>query len=330
MTEQAVQPMLFVANPSLRRRAALLLAGALGLFALATGGFALALATDAGVVALQGMTTLPVLIGLGLLGAALAARRTPLQVVVDARNVTVTYRNRVLTLPWDQIAWVEEGTTTLGFRGQLRLLSADGQSLATIGEDIFGYGVLTNLLKHHLSQRANPATDLVKKKRSRRNGWSLVFGGVFALGLAGANAFIAYTNSQNRALLASQGVEGTATVVRKFIAPDGRTHRIEYRVDVPGAPLANVEIEPMLWVLIQQDQKLTVKHVPGRPDLSRLLSGQIDDNEPNPRLMLIVGVGVTLLGVVFLVAGVLALLGIELGSGKKPGPPPPPLDRPTA
>jgi hypothetical protein len=102
-------------------------------------------------------------------------------------------------------------------------------------------------------------------------------------------------------------------IVRKFTAPDGRTRRIEYRVDAPAAPLANVEVAPLIWTLLQERQRIAVTAVPGRPDISRLIAGQIDDSmQGDPRLMLLLSAAMAVMSIVFFIVGILSLRGLEV------------------
>ena len=86
------------------------------------------------------------------------------------------------------------------------------------------------------------------------------------------------------------------------------------------APLANVEIEPRMWATLEEGMQINVVAVPGRPDVTQLPVGQIDNNfVPAPRTILLVCVPMALLGIVFFVSGILSWYGLEIKFDSKSG-----------
>ena len=136
-----------------------------------------------------------------------------------------------------------------------------------------------------------------------------MIGGVLFFALAIANGWMAAHDRQAKDLLLSQGQPAQAVITRKFTAPDGRTRHIEYQVDVPGAPTENVEVAAGLWSMLREQQRINVTAVPGRPDISHLIAGQIDDSmKADPKVMLLLSVAIALISIIF-VAGALSCAG---------------------
>ena len=73
----------------------------------------------------------------------------------------------------------------------------------------------------------------------------------------------------------------TAEIVRRFIAPNGTTKRIEYRlVNAAGVSATrNVEVEPGFWDRLGNAKTIDVIWVPAEPFASRLLDGEVNERE---------------------------------------------------
>jgi hypothetical protein len=140
------------------------------------------------------------------------------------------------------------------------------------------------------------------------------------LPLAGATwtAWMAYDTHRAEQLMRTQGVGGEAVVVRKFIAPDGRTRRVEFRVaDAPeNAHLHNVEIDPQFWALLQAGARLPVKTVPGHPEIAHLRFGEIKDDFLNPSPMMngLLSLGLLVMAILFLIGAILGFKGIDIAT----------------
>ena len=137
-----------------------------------------------------------------------------------------------------------------------------------------------------------------------------------AWALGGVNGWLAYSDARAQRLLRESAVPGEATVVRKFVAPDGRTHRIEYRVaGVEAAPLENVEVNPLLWSAMAEGERLPVLYVPADPSVSHLRIGQIDDVQMSSAVHYGLSAVIAGMGVVFFVGGLLELRKARAGAG---------------
>lgn len=137
--------------------------------------------------------------------------------------------------------------------------------------------------------------------------------GVLFTAVGVANAWIALTEHKDRELFEKLGRSTRATVVRQFIAPNGRTRRIEFRVDgVPNAPDVNVEVDPILWMAMTPQQHIRVIAVPRHPDIAHLPIGEIQDNSaPSFVVMLPLSMGICLFAVATFVVGILVFRGMQ-------------------
>lgn len=293
---------------------------ALGLLCLAAAaaGFFIALKTSVDPLHLQLMTTLPVLAGLALIGRAWLGRNRPVAVTLDDTGVTVLSHDGERTYAWDDIAWNAEGAEPITNVKRCRLYGTDGRVLTSLPAVVDGFDRMVVLINRRIKSRPNAAAEPVRRKRLRRQAVLLLLMGT---AFSGALVFMAYQaveDARHARLLRTSAVEGTATVQRKFVAPDGQTKRIEYRVDAKrpdGTPpdTVNVELEPFLWHTIVEHAKLAVQYVPADPDVSHLVFGQRDtgpDLSTGGTVAVLVAGGV--LAVLFLIMGVLNAFGVDL------------------
>jgi hypothetical protein len=101
-----------------------------------------------------------------------------------------------------------------------------------------------------------------------------------ALG-AGFAAWTTHENQRALRLLAARGEPGQAEIIRRFVAPNGVTKRVEYKLVNSAGRTAtrNVEVEPRFWDRLEGAKSIPVIWVPEEPSISRLALGEVRDNE---------------------------------------------------
>jgi hypothetical protein len=102
--------------------------------------------------------------------------------------------------------------------------------------------------------------------------------------IAFASGFIAWKTHENQRalrLLAEHGEPGEAEIIRRFVAPNGITKRVEYKVTNSAGLTAtrNVEVEPSYWDRLEGAKSIAVIWVPNEPSASRLALGEAKDRE---------------------------------------------------
>jgi hypothetical protein len=314
MPDRRDQALVFdsVSNRALRGYGAA--AAAVLLVAVAVASFFLGLRTNRGPLALHATTTLPMIAAVGLFGSAFVTLRSPSRVVVGQHELTVMRgQARLGRWRWDEIAHAPTGQLAVSHKRSLRLYDTAGKLLITLTDDLHDFDGLSREIKRRMTEHPSPQRAAVATARSRRTGAMLMIGGVLFFALAAVNAWFAVSERRAAELLRTQGQPAQAIIVRKFTAPDGRTRRIEYTVDAPGAPVENVEVTPALWALAQPNQRIPVIAVPGRPDVSHLATGQVDDSmHPDPQLMLVLSGAMAVMSTIFFVVGLLNRRGIDI------------------
>ncbi|HUG71238.1 MAG TPA: hypothetical protein VMM76_26040 [Pirellulaceae bacterium] len=235
--------------------------------------------------ALQAMTTLPALIGLGALGAGLAALRGPSQISVDADGVVIVDRKGSRRIPWRDIGLAAASSGSLHQRRQITLFDLRGKSLVTVADNFSDFELFVDLVRQHVNEQEVAVAEPLRMRKSRRA--ALMFG-AFGIFMAMVGGFIAYDTSSNaRAarLLAASGVEGEGTILRHFLAPNGITCRLEYEVAGDNGQTAtrNAEVEAEYWDKLEGATTVPIRYVPAEPHINKLLAGEVKSkNEFGP------------------------------------------------
>lgn len=289
-------------------------AGGVALVIVAGVGFVLGLRTNPGPFGLQAMTTVPMIFAIGLFAAAYSTLRSPTRVILGADGLTVLRgRAEIGRWRWDEIALAPTGQVAISHKRVVKLYGTNGQVLVTLTDDLRDFNDMLVEIHQRMAWHPAPQRDTVARGKHRRTGAFLMIGGVAFFALAGANAWIAFSELRSKELLRTKGQRAEAIVVRKFTAPDGHTRRIEYRVDAPGAPIENVEVTPIVWTVTETDQRIPVVAVPGHPDVSHLVIGQVDDSmHGDPKTMLALSAAMAVMSTLFFVVGILNRRGLQL------------------
>jgi hypothetical protein len=271
----------FVRPESAGRNATLWIVAGIGAFVFAAAGFVVAIRGRVGPMGLQGMTTLPMLLGIGLLTAGLSLLRTPRRVVVGPEGLTVEYRRGCRRIGWDEVgsASVETGGTS--HRRRLNLTDRAGKSIVKLDESFSRFDVMASLIANHVEAKGDDTAAWILRKKARRQA-ALAFAiGLFMAFACGFVAWMTYQKQRADRLLAARGQPGEAEIVRRFTAPNGVTKRLEYRVVAPDGPgpTENVEVAPDYWDSLEGDRTVPVIVVPGEPGISHLEEGQVDDDD---------------------------------------------------
>jgi hypothetical protein len=314
MLEQHGRELVFDSIADRARRGYAAVAGGVALVLAAVVGFFVALRTGPGPMAFQAMTTLPVLLAIGLFASAYATLRSPTRVIVGAEGLAVLRGAAEMgRWRWDQIAVAADGRLATSNRRTLKLYGSAGKVVVTLTDDVRDFDGMMAEIRRRMSEHPAAERATVARGKHRRTGAFLMIAGVAFFAVAGANAWIEWHQITAKELLRTQGRPAEAVVVSTFTAPDGRTRRIEYKVDAPGAPTENVEVTEALWQDLEAGQRLPAIAVPGRPDVSRLMAGQVDDSmSGDPKMMLVLSGVMAVMSIVFFMVGVLARRGLEV------------------
>jgi hypothetical protein len=304
------EPNVFISTSGASKAWWFLVAG-IGLVVLSIAGFFASLFGHSGMLQMQMMCTIPMVLAVGCFGAAYTIARAPRQVSVDESGVTIASSKASRLLAWDQISWADTVTQAVTNRKVLKIFGNDGKTLTSIPPDLDGFEDLCELVKEHVAENPSPHQMNVRWRKARRQGTGLIIGAIVACALACTVGWMAWDEHRSAELLKNSSVRGEGVVESKTIAPDGTTHRIEYRV-TSGSKwhVHNVQILVPLWEAVKVGDKLPVKTVPDHPEVSEIFGEMKDNFRPSTTVTAVLSVLVFLMGIVFLVAGILSKRGV--------------------
>ena len=166
MTTDPAEPLeaelIFSRSESTRSTATWCLVGGIAAIGFAAVGFCLALVTRIGQFAMQSMTTVPTLLGIGLLAAARILSRTPTQVSVGSQGVCIDDRRGQRRYSWTDIGWAATGTSTMGFRQQLTLYDTRGKTIGSLSDAFEGFDTLVEQVQSHIARKADATAPTIQ------------------------------------------------------------------------------------------------------------------------------------------------------------------------
>lgn len=291
--------------------------GGFTLIALAIVGFLVALAARTGPFALHATTTLPVIVAVGLFARGRTLRNLPRRIVVGPGGMETTTRRGVSTHPWSEIGSAATVNVLNSPKTYLRVTDTAGKTIIRVDESFPDYRRLATLVESYIDAKPDDTSTRIMSRKAKRMALFTFATGCF---LAFAAVFIALETREAQranALLALKGVPGEAEIVRRFVAPNGATKRIEYRV--AGSEVKNVEVYPELWDLLEGVETIGVVYVPDEPDVNRLEFGEVEDEDftRSPRGGYLLSAVGGLMALFMLGFSPVAWMGYDLGYDEK-------------
>jgi len=251
--------------------------GGIGLIIFAIVAFIFAMGTRPGQMMLHMTTTMPTIIAIGLLTRGFLLRSQPIRIVVGPDGMEITTKQSTRRFSWSEIGSSTKTNILNSNKTCLRVTDAAGKSIVRIDESFPGYQRLVNLVEFHIDAKQDDTSFRIMSRNAKRVG---ILSFAFGCFLAAAAVFIALTTRESQRaqeLLLAKGVPGEAELVRRFVAPNGVTKRINYRIN--GSKIMNVQVEPSFWDKLEHAKAVSVVYVPEEPDISRLQFGEAKNND---------------------------------------------------
>jgi hypothetical protein len=225
------------------------------------------------------MTTLPVILSVAALCAAWTMIRSPARISADPEGLTIGDGNNPQRLSWNEIGCSTVESVGTSGRRRLNITDTKGASIVKLDESFRRFDDLVALVASHVEAKGDDTAMRILRKKARRLAVVLgAMGFVMTLG----SIFIAWTTREEQRaarLLKQRGKPGQAEIVRRIVAPDGVTKRVEYRVVGAGgrSGTRNVEVTSAYWNHLEGAKSIPVIFVADEPDISRLATGEVKE-----------------------------------------------------
>lgn len=301
-----------------------MLAGGIGLAVIAIGLFVAVLFRDIDQLTMHAITTMPMVMAVGLITGGWALIRTPLRVTVDRNGVEVEDRRGCTMYAWSDIGWTANGVN-MQQQPFLAIYDRSGKKLTSLGSGFRDFERMASMIRSQVAERADDTSERIQLKKARRSAVLMGVGGTLLLAGCGVVGWTVWDTQRSMALLESAAVEGTATVDELFVAPNGTTKRMRYTVtsDIGETGSRNVELESNYYDELEDsgEKSVPVLFVPAEPSISRLLQGEVEDDDITKQPL--VGYGMSCVGMMMTLflysAGALHWRGWDLDIDSKTG-----------
>ncbi len=251
--------------------------GGIGLIVFAIVGFVAAIGTRHGQMSLHLTSTFPTIIAVGLLARGFSLRNLPVCIVVGPDALEISTKRSTRRYAWSEIGSATTANVLNTNKSCLRITDTAGKTIIRVDESFPDYPRLVKRVQSYIDAKPDDTSYRILSRKAKRTGLVCFVLGCF---LGTAAVFIALKSRDDaraNALLPVKGVPGQGEIVRRFVAPNGVTKRIEYRV--AGSKVKNVEVEPAFWDQLAHSKTVPVVYVPDEPDINRLESGAIEKKD---------------------------------------------------
>jgi hypothetical protein len=293
----------------------------IGLVVISVLGFVMTVIGQLGQFQLQVMSTLPMIGAVASFAKAWTMRQLPTQVSVGARGITLDRRGTRELHPWEQIGWASIDKSPVGQVRRLNIFDDRGGKIAAIADSFPEFDDVAESVKAEVARRYGENSEAIRMRKARRSAVIITAISAVLLLVVFANIWLAYDKQRTNELLQTSSVRGEAKVLRRFIAPNGITRRLEYEVTGENQQTGsrNAEVTPQFWDAMNGVEKVPVMYVPAEPGISRLVEGEVvsTDMSDNPKAMYALSGVLGLLCLLFLAAAVLQWKGWDLDFDSK-------------
>lgn len=285
------------------------------LFAVGLLGFFAALALDASAFA-QSAATAPFALALGAVYTGYRAGKAPVKIVAGVDGLVLFYSRGERAIPWSELRWADIEESGLNQKKYLVLYNALGKSDLVVDPAFSQFDFLADLVRERIAVARPDGVPPVRLQPNWARASFLIGIGIMFTALSIVVLHMGRQGLIDAKRLDDEGVSGKGIVVRHFLAPDGRTPRIEYEVTGRSGEKAtrNVEINQMLWESLDVGSEVALRHVPDAPHISELLGGEAPGQGIPKRPGAVYGLPILMLifCAFFIACGIMTAMGIDI------------------
>lgn len=244
-------------------------------------------------------------------------KKLPREIGISSRGLRIHRDTQDTLHPWETVGWVNQELTQGGGK-QLRIFGMRGEELLLVTNDLKNFDILVEGINEWLVQFPEDKVNPFRLAKLRRLAWGLCSFGMFWLIGAIFLGFDAWQSQEENNKLKTRGVPMQAEVVSCFLAPDGITPRLAYRLKTEGhVAERNAQLARELYPIYAKATSVPVIAVPGELDISRLAFGEVSDRNSSPAETASLALLTTLLALFFLTVAGFSFSGREIDYDSK-------------
>lgn len=266
-----------------------------------------------------GSTVVPTLGAVYAFAAAFGLMRSPRQVTVGPKGLTIEASDGTKTWTWDEVGWATVATAAMTPQKRLSVYDTNGKKLVSLGPEFEDFDGLAESVKAAIARKPDRTADEVQTRKAKKSSIFLILAGTAFLALAIVNGLNAQNEKADAKRLAKEGVEAKAMILRHYLY--NVTPRVEYLLTTPEGREVKRDamVQQAAWEALKGQTTVPVRYVPSDPDNNRLVSGEVEDEFGPPELNLLVSVGVGIMALFFLGAGLMQWFGWDIDLDSKTG-----------
>jgi hypothetical protein len=266
-----------------------------------------------------GMIVVPFVAGINMILAAINEDKSPRELMVGPYGIRATSKKEVQTYPWTDLGWAMIARNSWTSRKEYNIYNKQGKILLKVEDTLQNFDYLVQIVNHNIALQGDSSADAIRSGKAKRTGAGLIAGGCLFLLLSAANVWFAYQDQYKATQLKTLGVRGKAVIVRRYIAPNGVTHRITYHITAKNGTVGthDAHVTEFYWDMLQYVKTAPVVYVPSDPNNSRLLYNEIRDGNSDPYVMYVIAIFISVMSIVFIVAGIMACRGLDIRFNRK-------------
>lgn len=211
------------------------------------------------------------------------------------------------------------------FWSGMRTLYVTSKDLETFSDPkrLFSFDTMAELLAQRIADKQDDTSDQIRARKAKRSALICGVVGILLLAVAALNAWSTHRDQHAARLLEEVGIPGEAQLERRFLAPNGITPRLEYRITTAEGRSAtrNAEVTRPYWDSLEGATTVPVIYVPSEPENSKLQIGEADDQDPTKKPLVGYGLSalVSVICLVLLAAAVFQWYGWDIDLDSKSG-----------
>src|SRR5687768_8764731 len=174
----ASNEVVFRVRESVGLSAALWMGGGILLLVVAAIGFGFAIVSRIDQLTLHLITTLPTIMGIGLIYGSILTGRTPREVGIGPSGIRIESRRGTESYSWHDVGWSNVGAAPMNNRRLLKIYSTAGRPIVGLTDAIEGFDELAESVAAGIAARGDDIPSRIQATKAKRSSVFMAVAGV--------------------------------------------------------------------------------------------------------------------------------------------------------